>query len=242
MLIKRLNKPGLERLNDFLDSLTGDAPEPVPSTILEDPHTTEHLPKAIEISIRAFANRLDAAKYLYQLLADSGIPEVERDEGLWAWLSLFFFEHLCPADKSGRRQPGERARWIPATTNWRKYYRHLLAGPYRIFKAHRDDPERALALLSGLLDTPGEIAEQIAASQELVTNRAVVELATDLYIDKNTRRPRRGASGKGLGSARRFVAVLKQFDVTWNLYAMDTADLLLMMPREFDKFRNRSGD
>lgn len=237
MIIRRLNPLGLERLGDFLDSLTGDAPLPVPLSILEDPQTTEDLPKAIEISSRTFTNRLEAAQYLYDLLSDSEIPEVERDKGLWAWLSLFFFDQLCPTDKSGKRKPKDRARLIPATSNFRKYYRHLLAGPYRIFRAHRDNPDRALALLSGPLSKPGEIAEQISARQELVTNRAVVELATDLYIHPATRLPRRGAAGKGPGSSRRLADVLQQFDVTWNLYTMDASELMGMMPEEFDRFR-----
>jgi hypothetical protein len=240
VVIKRLNQLGLERLDAFLDSLSSGVPLPVPSPILEDPDTTEDLPKAIEISMRPFANRLDAGKYLYDLLSNSGIPDLERDKGLWAWLSLFFFDQLCATDKSGKKRPGDRARWIPATSDFRKYYRHLLAGPYRIFRAHRDDPERALALLSGSLDKPGEIAEQLAARHELVTNKAVVELATNLYIDETLRRPRRGAASKGPGSARRLVDVLQQFDVTWNLYTMEASDLMSMMPREFDKFRNRS--
>jgi hypothetical protein len=237
VIIKRLNQSGLERLAEFLDSLTGEVPLPIPFSILEDPTNTENLPRAIDISVRKFANRLEAAEYLYSLLGDSEIAEVDRDKGLWAWLSLFFFDQLCPADKSGKRNPKDRARLIPATSDFRKYYRHLLAGPYGIFRAHRDDPDRALALLSGPLSKPGEIAEQISARQELVTNRAVVELATTLYIDRATRLPRRGAAGKGPGSARRLADILQQFDVTWNLYTMETADLMRMMPAEFNKFQ-----
>jgi hypothetical protein len=237
VIIKRFNQLGLERFNDFLDSLTGDEPLPIQSAILEDPQTTEDLPKAIEITMQKFSRRLEAARYLNDLLSQSGIPELERDRGVWAWLSLYFFDQLCPVDKSGKRKPGDRARWIPATSNFRKYYRHLLAGPYRIYKTHRDNPDRALALLSEPLSKPGEIAEQISARQELVTNRAVVELATDLYIDRTTGRRRPGAAGKGPGSARRLVGVLQQFDVTWNLYTMGASDLMGMMPAEFSRFR-----
>jgi hypothetical protein len=237
VIMKRLNQLGIDRLNEFLDSLIGDASVPVPSWILEDPETSQKLPTRIEISKGTLDTRLDAARYLNDLLAGSGIPEIEKDIGLWAWLSLFFFDQLCPTDRSGQRKPGERARWIPATSNFRKYYRHLLAGPYRIFRAHRDDPERALALLCGPLHKPGEIAEQLAARQELVTNKAVVELVTTLYIDRATRKPRRGAASKGPGSARRLSDVLGQFDVSWDLYTMETFDLLAMMPEEFDRFR-----
>jgi len=50
---------------------------------------------------------------------------------------------------------------------------------------------------------PGELAEQLSAYQEIVTNRAVMELATKSYIDPRSRKQsRRGR--KGAGSARRF--------------------------------------
>jgi hypothetical protein len=128
-------------------------------------------------------------------------------------------------------------RWIPEVNNFQRYYRHLLAGPYRIFRAHRDDPERALALLCGPLDKPGDIVEQLASRQEIVTNKAIMLGATRLYIDPATRKPRRGAGGRSGGSPRRLADVLKQFDVTWDLYAMTADNLLGLLPSEFDRFR-----
>src|SRR5262249_11852361 len=157
----------------------------------------------------------------------------ERDTGLWAWLALFYFEQLCPKTAHGQRKPGELARWIPEVTNYQRYYRHLLAGPYRIYRAHRDNPQRAMALLCNPLDRPGDIVEQLASRQEIVTNRAIVESATRLYMDAATARPRRGAGGKGAGSARRLADVLNQFDITWDFYAMDSVNLLSLLPKEF---------
>ena len=75
------------------------------------------------------------------------------------------------------RKPGALARHIPEPGNFQRYYRHLLAGPYRIYRAHRDDPQRALALLCQPLDSPGDVVEQLASRQELVTNRGIMELA-----------------------------------------------------------------
>src|SRR5262249_16830000 len=114
---------------------------------------------------------------------------------------------------------------------------HLLAGPYRIYRAHRDNPQRALVLLCGPLDRPGDIVEQFASRQELVTNPTVIESATRLYVDPATNRPRRGAGGKSAGSARRLADVLEQFDVTWDLYTLTPDGLLTLLPHEFDRFR-----
>jgi hypothetical protein len=63
-----------------------------------------------------------------------------------------------------------------------------------------------------------------------------MELATALYIDQESQRPKKGAAGRGPGSARRLADILNQFDLTWDLYAMHIAAMLKMMPKEFNRF------
>jgi hypothetical protein len=236
-LVRRLKQAGIDRFEAFLDSLKTPTPLPRPLEALEYDDTSERLEVTIEIELKIFGSRLEAARYLDSKLSDSGLKDIERDRTLWAWLSLFYFDELCPADASGRRKPNETARYIPQPQNYQRYYRHLLAGPYQVFRAHRDCPERALALLGGPVDSPGELVEQFASRLKIVTNKAVIQSATDLYWDQASNKPKRGAAGKGAGSARRLANVLQQFDVTWDLYAMKGNNLLELLPREFQKFR-----
>ncbi len=236
MILRRLNEKGLGEFSLFLDSLVGDDPSETPKTLLEDHGMSDPLEILIDIEPQDFDTRYKAAEYLFNALSTLDNSEVERDKGLWAWLSLFFFEKLCTVDTSGLRKPGARAKWIPETGDFRRYYRHLLAGPYLIYRAHRDNPKRALVLLCGRLDRPGEIVEQLASRQEIITNQAIIETATKLYIDTKTGQPKTGAAGKGGGSARRFAEILNQFDVTWDLSVMESEDILNMLPKEFDKF------
>jgi len=226
------------RFSRFLDLLTTAEPELGPDEILTDEAMSEPVQPESQIEQLNFSNRFEAANYLNEKLAEAGIANLERDKGLWAWLSLFYFDQLCPLDENGLRKPGERARWILAVGDYRKYYRHLLAGPFRIYRAHRDNPDRAFALLCTPLNRPGDIVEQLASRQELVTNSAVMEAATALFVDDETRKPKRGAAGRGPGSARRLVDTLNQLDVTWDLYSMVAEDLLEMLPGEFDRFRS----
>ena len=86
------------------------------------------------------------------------------------------------------------------------------------------------------LDSPGDVVEQLASRQELVTNPGIIGLVTKLYVDMDTKRPKRGAGGKGGGSARRLSDVLEQFDLTWDLYAASADELVNVMPREFERF------
>lgn len=238
MRLRRLNEAGMRHLQEFLDSLTTDEPQEYPEWVLTDDSTSEPVGAEVDVERVIFNCRYDAAEYLHRKLADSEIPDLEREKGIWAWLSLFYFDQLCPADTDGKRKPHENARWIPAIGNFRKYYRHLLAGPYRIYHTHRDAPARALSLLCTPVHRPGDIVEQLLSRQELVTNPAVMEAATALYVNHSDRSPKRGASGRGPGSARRLAQVLDQFAVTWDLHSMEHEDLLTMLPREFDRFRH----
>lgn len=238
MNVRRLNDEGLARFSGFLDSLSGDSALPYPSALLTDPHATEEVSPAVEVEPRAFGSRFAAAEYLFNLFRDRGLSSIEGDRGLWGWLSLFYFDELCPPDAKSRRKPGERARWIPETgVSWR-YYRHLLAGPYRIYAAHSEKPERAMLVLCGLPHQPGDIVEQIASRQEIISNSGIMEALSSLYYDPDTGKPRRGAATReGKGTVRRFADILNQFDVTWDLYSLAQHDVIHMLPDEFSRFR-----
>lgn len=236
-LLRRLNSNGLERLGAFLGSLKTDTPQPVPVEILTLPDTSEDIGVAIEIDPRTFGSRLEAARYLDGKLSGSGLRGIERDIGIWAWLALYYFEQLCPADRLGQRDPGEYARYLLEPKKAWRYYKHLLAGPYLIYRAHRDNPNRAMALLSGPVHHLTEFVNQLAPRQETVTNKAILQAITDLYIDQDSGEPKRGARTKGPGGPRRLATVMNQLDVTWDLYAVSTESFLQCLPREFDRFK-----
>jgi len=236
--LRKLNSQGIDRLSAFLDSLGAPVPAAPPYEILEDPTTSEAIAGSIEVEGRSFSSRYEAARYLDECFAGAQIRGLERDRGIWAWLALLFFESLCPAGPDGRRRPGARARWIPEVSNFQRYYRHLLCGPYLIYRAHRDDPSRAMILLYGPLHVMGEVVEQLASRQELITNKAVIGATTALYFDARRGAPRRGFGGKGAGSPRRLADVLNQLDLTWDLYAMSRDEVMAKLPSEFDRFNS----
>ena len=232
-----MNEQGIDQFTNFLDSLTGETPLPYPSALLTDSEAAEEISPSIEIEQCTFGSRFAAAKYLFSLFKDSGLTAIERDRGLWAWLSLFYFDELCVLDAKGRRKPGERARWI-LNTSGRRYYRHLLAGPFFVFRQHAVNPERALALLCGPLHQMSDVYLEIADSPQLVTNAGVVESATRLYYDHQKGKLKRGTARDRPGGARRMGEVLSQFDCTWDLYTMNADEVFDLLPREFDKFKN----
>lgn len=236
MVVRSLNEEGIDRMVEFLDSLTTDSPQHYPKEVLTDPATSERVEPDTEVEDRSFSTRFELAEYLNDRLDALDEEDLQRNRGLWSWLALFYFDQLCPTDGNGRRNPRQVERWVLSPSDWRTYYRHLLAGPFRIFRFHSDDPSRCWAVLANPPDTPGEVAEQLASRQELITSEPVMVVATDLYVvDKGELK--KGAAGKGPGSARRLADVLNQFDVTWDLHSMSPGELLEMLPDEFDRFR-----
>lgn len=237
MKIRRLTAEGMMKFAEYLDLLEQEPKRLVPKQLLDDVSTSEIFGKPTEIECKAFDSRFDAAEYLDAILAQTGVADVERDIGLWAWLTLFYFDAVCPTTKSGERSLRERPAYIPEPQNFQRYYRHLLLGPFLIYRAHRDSPKRAMALLCKPLPIIDDIVGQLAARQEFVTNPSVVELATQLYFDPASGTTRKGAGGKGGGSPRRLADILWQFDVTWDLYSMSLKEFWTVLPKEFDKFR-----
>jgi hypothetical protein len=171
---------------------------------------------------------------LYELLGAPEASGLDRDPGVWTWLSCFFFDQLCPKRSDGTRRPGEEARWIPSGHAFR-YYRHLLGGPYLIYRAFRDNPDRAKIVLCGAVDSPGDFVEQLASRQDFVQNKAVIDAATALYLSPESGKPKRGASPtqRKPGTLRRFVDVVNQFDPVWDLYSIGTVELINKLPAEF---------
>jgi hypothetical protein len=237
MKLKKLTPEGISKFAEYLDLLENEPARLLPTHLLDDAGCSEVFGNPTEIQKKEFGSRYVASEYLDEVLSKSGVTDVEGDIGLWAWLTLLYFDELCPANKSGERELRERPAYIPEPQNFQRYYRHLLLGPFRIFRAHRDAPKRAMALLCKPLPIIDDIVAQLASRQEFVSNPAVVELATHLYFDPAIGTTKKGAGGKGGGSPRRLADILWQFDVTWDLYAMSLKEFWAVLPKEFEKFR-----
>ena len=236
MKLSRLKPSGIALFGEYLDLLTNESTRVPPKELLDSTDHSE-LVAAVEVTPASPPTRLEMSSLIDQLVVSSGLSEVERDVGLWVWLTLFYFDVLCPATAGGERNPRERAAYIPEPNNFQRYYRHLLLGSYLIHRANKDDLSRAMAFLCKPPHVIDDVVAQIAARQEYITNRSVVELTTRLYFDAATGKLRRGAGGKGKGSPRRLADVLGQYDVTWDLYSMTTAEFLGVLPDEFARFR-----
>jgi hypothetical protein len=233
MKLRRFSQAGIERFQVFLDSVSSGAPLPWPESALSDPEYSSVLDCAVALEDRSFASRFELAQFLDQRFASGGFDPHRGDGCLWSWIGCRYFREVCPKDKMGRWKPGAAARWIPRSSDFRRYYRHLFLGPWSIYRAYRDRPERALALLCQPPGRPGDLVEQLASRQQVVTNPVILEVATGLYVDPVSGKQRRSANAKGRGGPRRLITVLDQLDLTWDLAMLSTGRLQEMLSAEF---------
>ena len=222
--------------------------EPTPQTLLVDPECSAPLAQTIEIEGTPggapFANRYDFGTYLRNKLALLDPLEIARDIGLWNWLSLFYFDQLCPS-------PKERTRDLLATEvyvlspqrKYRQVFRHLVRGPWYAVREHGENAKVLLIHTerSGVvLATRGRLFEELASRQGILGNRTVIAAAQRLYFDDKNNRPKWGASGYGPGSVRRFAIVVQQLELTYDTRACSVNQLLSLLPREFSEWKAKA--
>lgn len=189
-----------------------------------------------EMEIRPVESRLELAEILHKsIISNTKLKKLQSDQGLWSWLAAAWMPALFENSPRSAKI-GEQARWILDLQKTR-YYRHLLAGPYYIYKHHLPNPKKALSILGGSAIVPGELVGQIAASSDIAFSVGA-EVATILYVDPKTGKAKKGSGGAGPGSPRRLTAAyLNQIDLTVDYRGMSAEQVLRILPKEFDKFR-----
>ena len=233
--LRVLNRHGVEAFRAYLGRLHEGAPEAPPAAMLESDEFTARLPLEIEVEQRQFRDRCALGEYLCAVLKPLSQDIVERNTGLWCWLSLFWFDQVCPARDDGTRRPGREYRHIPEFS-FRHEHRHLLLGPYHVYRRHG---AISMVLLSGAAHGESSIYHEISSRRDLIANRGVIEAALYLYTDPQRGTVKRGAQSKGAvpGTVQRFVRVLQQLDLTYDIYGLSGRQLVSLLPAEFDAFR-----
>jgi len=238
MKLRRFNSAGMAAFRGYLDRLASSPKSIPPVSWLEEDEMTETVPNLVDVAPIQLTNRQEAGRLLLEWVESAGIERPESDAGLWTWLSLLLFDSVCPPDGNGARKPGKYNRHIAVVDNFQKRHRHLLLSPFLVYRAHKDKPERALAVLWQKVHRPGDVVTQITERQEFWSNRSVVEAATMLYYRADKGRDTVGSQDKKRGGARRFADVLNQLDLNWYLYGMTAAELVSFLPdKEFARFR-----
>jgi hypothetical protein len=235
--LRKLNERGIEAFASHLASIrAGSSFESNPALLYVDEYSTAVTPR-IEISARKFRNKLEAARYLADVLQPIESPSLAADAGLWSWLALFYFDQLSPVGSDGKRRPRENYHYIPSLQR-RGHERHLLSGPYRLYRMHG---VRSRVLLHPAVHQHGSFLYDLGYRRDLITNRGLITAIDQLYWNEKTRRPKRGATTPSRpGNLRRLIAVIEQLEFNYDLFGMNAAEILALLPSEFEAWKGGS--
>jgi hypothetical protein len=236
MELRKFTDRGLERFRGYLHALAEGSGEPPPLNLLSDPEFSRQAAEQVQIDQKQFRSGLELAAYLDHVLEP--YPQwpdtVVADTHLWSWLSLFYFDQVCPVNDKGKRKPGRDYRHI-LEPGYPYGHRHLLAGAYLVCTVYGWGEELSKLLLHGPVSMESQLHHEIATRQSLITNRGIMEALHILYFDKSKNKPKRGPlmSRSAPGSLYRFIDVVQQLDVTYDLYSMSGAEITDILPAEF---------
>jgi hypothetical protein len=188
---------------------------------------------------RQLNSKLELAEYLQNCFAGAGLKrgEVLPLNGLWTWLAYVWFDQLAPitSPATAGRDIKEDAKYI-CSSDYRDYYRHLVSGPYSIYSLH--GANNSSIFLYSPVNEHNDFIEQFASRPFIISHKNIVEAIHRLYFDAQGGQPKRGAQSRTRpGNIRRFVSVIQQFELTYDIYTMPADSILNLLPPEFDGWK-----
>jgi hypothetical protein len=231
--VRRLTELGIDWFRQYLRQVAQGSPAEPPLVLLAHAEASEPMVPELFVETRVFSTRLEAARHLAQVF--EGVSGLEEDAGLWSWLSLFYFDQVCPVRDDGTRSPGRDYRHI-LEPGYRYGHRHLLGGALLVYRIHGDD---AVLLLCTKLHQENTFHHELASRQAFVSNRSIIQAVNLLYLDEPTRRPKRGAQDQKRipGTLTRFVDVVQQLEINYDLYSMSADAIVALLPEEFEGWK-----
>lgn len=239
MKIRSLTEEGNSAFADWLQvRKPGELP---PRQLLDgDDETVERLDVLID-SEREFSSRFEFGQYMAELLKNESPREmlVSTNDGMWNWIVVLYFAQF------GRKTS---KYWHYLVTrsghSGSLAYRHLARTSYEMYWRHE---QSALVMLSADMWTWGDISEQLTSRQNVAYHRGYMAAANALYMEDG--KPRRGAAGRvpplakrkagdrrGKGGAGRLALAVRRLCRTYDTHAVDTAQMIGLLPREFEGF------
>lgn len=226
MNLRRFNEAGVAAFRIALAEMRTGARLSLPGDLIDAPALSDQVGTA-RVEPRLFANKLDIAKYLDSLLGPLRLPNLLRDTGLWAWLSAYYFDQICPLTKTKRKVLADPL-YIPDFENHLRRYRHLLAAPLELLQSL---PDHNRLLLHTRIDRHPDVIEQVSGRLNTIRVPGLREAMDLLYFDPATDTVARGVLSQDQpGSLRRFIKVAQQLDLTLDLSGMSGEQVVAALP------------
>jgi hypothetical protein len=234
MIVRQFRPDGIEAFRVFLASCRDKPAKPIPLELLEDDRLTEVAKPGLEVEPRALATKADAARYLSSVLAPLPDAEVAENAGLWTWLTLFFFDDVCPP-RNGRRTVKNDYHYIFEPKNPRHFYRHLLFISWRVVKVA---PVHNRLFLSSSLSILDKVTTEVMKRLYVTRIPCAFEVLDRLYWNDARGKARAGIVGQEIRRGdltHRFPLRIRQLEKTYDLLSLSAEQLLELLGDEFQE-------
>lgn len=231
--LSRFTDSGLKEFEAYIDKARKNGQIMPPFHLLEDPNYCKKFGVA-EFVVPIFESKAQLGKWISEVLGEESIKYMS-DKHFWSWVGLLLFDQICPPDAEDNRKVGQSTRYILDAP--RSSYRHLV---WQTWWVEQTFGENGYYLLKGMNPNAhamsfqgGEVMGQIGANQLTTASITAINMGRLLYENPETGRQKKGTGGKGPGSPRRFVAVMKQLALTFDHGTMTIDRLKELLPYEF---------
>lgn len=238
--LRQLTPAGIKRAQAFLAHLREhpDANRTPPENLLSaDRYSRPFGERAgIRVAPRTFRTRREAGEYLSALLTPVR-HEVITDAGVWSWLGMYYLEGTAPTTLSPNNmtlifESGEDTS--NAGRSEQQTYRHYLWGSWRLYEQHGNN---AAFLLDQTISSWDDLSQRTFGSRRVFSSLGLVQVILRLYTTGT--RKKRGYVNS-LGGLRHLMRVLPQLELTYDVYGMEPAALLRILPEPFQRWNKGS--
>lgn len=235
MILRRFNTKGIETFRKCLDECRQNPGIDINEwdQLLEDSSLTEIVDKNIEIERRLFSTRREAAEYFVQIFAPLNTDSLREDFGLWDWLSLFYFDSVCPVKDHVRTVRSNYTYIIDVRRNQYIFHRIFIVWHIQTLSPEFNKLwlDRPIALRDGYSGT-------VFGRLRLTRIPCIYEVVHKLYWDESQNRPRPSITG-GKSNMRqgdltnRFPTCIDQLEMTYDLQVLSADQIIELLGDEF---------
>jgi hypothetical protein len=196
MKLRQFTHEGIERFRDMLHVCRTNPTAKVDYQLLEDKKLTLEVPNGADVNEQIFETKGDAGKYIHALISSTGLAQddVILNVGLWSWLSLFFFDSVCPKNKNGGRRVKSDYTYIYKSQHM-YHYGHLLFVSWRAWDTVPNNKPHRL-ITSTRIDELDRVTREIMKRISLFRIPCIFEVLDRIYWNTKTERVRKNITSE----------------------------------------------
>ena len=232
MKLRRFNEAGIKDFRSRLAAMRDDPQSEVPTDLLEHQQFTEVVQPDIHITAEHFEAKGEAARYLSSVLSKLNAEEIATDPGLWTWLSLLFFDSVCPMTGDKRNVKNDY-HYVFEPRNSRHFYRHLLFVSWNFLRLA---PANNRLFLRSRINVLDKMTTEVAKRLYLTRIPCIFEVLDRLYWDESRKKHRRAVTDSKTNAGdltHRLPLRIRQLEKTYDLMSLNADQLIELLGEEF---------